>query len=206
MDLRTFIARDCLVRKTVEIKGKRFGRWLVQRRGKRATTENEVFWRCVCDCGEIREVADRSLLRGRSKSCGCLHKEIVTKIARKGPGVSGFNSLFTAYRSRAEKRKIAFTFSREEFHLQTSLPCHYCEAPPAQRQVGSRSGMTKSGLENSVYIFNGLDRIDSFGGYTPENCVPCCGRCNEIKMASTTADLFAHLERMLAIYNSRLAP
>jgi hypothetical protein len=27
----------------------------------------------------------------------------------------------------------------------------------------------------------GLDRIDSKKGYTKDNCVPCCGFCNNLK-------------------------
>ena len=34
--------------------------------------------KCKCKCGTIRNVKVRHLLEGKSKSCGCLHKEIVS--------------------------------------------------------------------------------------------------------------------------------
>lgn len=39
------------------------------------------FWLCKCNCtnGTIREVSQNSLLQGKSKSCGCIQKEIATK-------------------------------------------------------------------------------------------------------------------------------
>jgi len=32
-------------------------------------------WKCKCDCGNIRIIRSECLLRGRTKSCGCLRKE-----------------------------------------------------------------------------------------------------------------------------------
>lgn len=37
------------------------------------------FWLCQCKCGTVKEVSQNSLLQGKSKSCGCLQKEIATK-------------------------------------------------------------------------------------------------------------------------------
>lgn len=36
------------------------------RRGK-------TVWECICSCGAIKEIRANSLLRGKTKSCGCLH-------------------------------------------------------------------------------------------------------------------------------------
>lgn len=36
-------------------------------------------WLCDCDCGTQIEVCTASLRRGRTKSCGCLQKEVATK-------------------------------------------------------------------------------------------------------------------------------
>jgi 5-methylcytosine-specific restriction endonuclease McrA len=32
-----------------------------------------------------------------------------------------------------------------------------------------------------LFIYNGLDRIDSNLGYSVANCVPCCTKCNYAK-------------------------
>lgn len=39
--------------------------------------KNGIKWFCQCDCGNNKLIASGSLLAGRTKSCGCLQKEIV---------------------------------------------------------------------------------------------------------------------------------
>ena len=60
-----------------DLTGKQFGRWTVlEYVGK---INNSHYWLCKCSCpkGTIRRVASCSLKSGKSKSCGCLHSEIV---------------------------------------------------------------------------------------------------------------------------------
>lgn len=40
-----------------------------------------------------------------------------------------------------------------------------------------------SAVAHSEYVHNGVDRVDNALGYTPDNCVPCCSRCNYAKRA-----------------------
>lgn len=34
------------------------------------------YWKCICECGKIKSIRLGELLRGRSKSCGCLAREL----------------------------------------------------------------------------------------------------------------------------------
>ena len=55
--------------------GQKFNRLTVlEITNKRGGTE--VLWRCKCDCGKETLVRGRSLTDGRTKSCGCLQKEL----------------------------------------------------------------------------------------------------------------------------------
>lgn len=56
---------------------KRFGRFLVTGKYGHAAPSIQKYV-CVCDCGNERAVAACSLLSGVSKSCGCLHREVIT--------------------------------------------------------------------------------------------------------------------------------
>ena len=52
------------------------------------------YWLCRCDCGVEKLVGKILLLNGRSKSCGCLQKELVAEMGRnnkgkKNPGITG---------------------------------------------------------------------------------------------------------------------
>ena len=40
-------------------------------------------WLCVCDCGVECAVISRSLLTGRTRSCGCLRQENAREQARR---------------------------------------------------------------------------------------------------------------------------
>jgi hypothetical protein len=57
-------------RKKDLIQGSKYNRWTVLDIGKRVG-----FSKCQCECGTIKEVDNSSLLRGLSKSCGCLNIE-----------------------------------------------------------------------------------------------------------------------------------
>ena len=53
------------------IEGQRFGLWTVLQ--KDITKKGEgTFYICKCDCGTIKSVSQYSLIRGLSKSCGCV--------------------------------------------------------------------------------------------------------------------------------------
>jgi hypothetical protein len=72
----------CLYPKFPDLIGKRFGRWTVieetEKPKDRKSSAN--YFLCKCDCGNERVVNGNSLIRGRSKSCGCLQKEIAHNV------------------------------------------------------------------------------------------------------------------------------
>lgn len=75
---------------------------------------------------------------------------------------------FYDYRYHANLREIDFNLSWEEFLTFWQIPCYYC---------------------NSKIPTIGLDRVDSDEAYCMSNIVPCCRRCNMMKMA-TPQDIF----------------
>lgn len=60
-----------------DLMGKTFGRLTVLEDTGKRTKSGLVIWKCQCSCPEhnIVEVPSSSLIRGGTKSCGCLHKE-----------------------------------------------------------------------------------------------------------------------------------
>lgn len=79
--------------------GQKFGRLLVlekiqsipgtqARHAASRGKNNHVKWICKCDCGIVVKVPGSHLIRGNSKSCGCLRNELASqrrKAAAKGP-------------------------------------------------------------------------------------------------------------------------
>ena len=82
--------------KAKDLAGRRFGRWLVfERAGK--DKYGYVTWNCICDCGNKRIVNSQNLIRKRSKSCGCLNRETISKrIGKKSPNWAGDKANYSA--------------------------------------------------------------------------------------------------------------
>jgi hypothetical protein len=168
--------------------GQRFGRYLVLEKvdkPKHLKKMKGTYWLCRCDCGNERIVIAKNLKAGTSQSCGCLAKELL----RKEYGEASFNKLFCQYICGARNRKYSFELSKEEFRFLTKQNCFYCGTSPSQEQKG----------DNGSYFYNGIDRIDSSKGYTMDNVVPCCGRCNEAKMEVPQQDF---LEWIKCVYKN----
>ena len=78
--------------KAQNIKGKRFGNLTVlEPTNRRDKNNGSVVWRCVCDCGNLKETTEAELKRGAVRSCGCIAqkfsrengKKVLTEQAKK---------------------------------------------------------------------------------------------------------------------------
>jgi hypothetical protein len=74
---------------------------------------------------------------------------------------------YATYRVNALKRGLVFELSFEDFLKFWQQPCHYCG--------------------DSIETI-GLDRVDNTKGYSPDNVVSCCTRCNRMKLKEAYAD------------------
>lgn len=71
-NLRNGNTTSCGCNRCPDLTGKRFGKLTVVSRSKRKGTQH--FWTCLCDCGNIVDVRSHQLMKGVTKSCGCLRK------------------------------------------------------------------------------------------------------------------------------------
>ena len=65
-------------KKLDDLTGKKFFRLLVlERSGTYVSNKGakSVLWKCVCDCGKVKNVTSSSLKYGGTHSCGCLRSE-----------------------------------------------------------------------------------------------------------------------------------
>lgn len=75
------------MRKAINLTGKRFGKWNVLK--FYSNKKGHYYWECQCDCGSVIFVAQTSLISGRSKSCGCFHRNLMSQ---KMKGKTGENA------------------------------------------------------------------------------------------------------------------
>lgn len=64
-------AREIQSQVKEDLTGKQFGKLTVLERVP-GNGPDGVYWRCICECGTIRNFSGHSLKRGTSQSCGCV--------------------------------------------------------------------------------------------------------------------------------------
>lgn len=130
----------------------RFGRWTVMSEPALGRVV------CRCDCGTERSIPVAPMLRGRSKSCGCLRAEILAVAS------------ITHWRSRSKIYKVwrsminrCETKSDTNFYKYGARGIKVCSRwrksfPFFLADMGERPAGTS------------IDRVDNSGDYEPSNC------------------------------------
>jgi hypothetical protein len=147
--------------KFVDLTGYRFGRLTVLECVGHYENDSHHRWKCRCECGKISIVAVNHLRCGRTRSCGCLQKQLAGQRARTHGMTKSLE-----YRSWLAMRK------------RCSDPKH-----PLYHRYGGRGilidfrWLGKNGFKHflddmgpSPSARHTLDRIDNDGHYEPSNC------------------------------------
>lgn len=171
----------------IDLVDKRFGRLLAIKVTGRNKHEHTV-WLCQCDCGNTTKVQRGSLVRGLTRSCGCLAREVTGNRRRLPKGEAVFNALIRSYRRHAKKANREFSLTEKQFREITKQNCHYCGQEPNQ--------VFKRNPYNGGYIYNGIDRIDNMKGYVIDNCVSCCELCNWMKRDLSQIEFLSHIDQI----------
>ena len=95
-------------------------------------------------------------------------------------------SKYGHYRASARRRNILWNLSKQEFLDLIFKNCHYCGSEPSLKAKASIH----------VAKVNGVDRIDSNGPYSADNCVTCCQQCNCAKGSMTLEGFLKWIERL----------
>lgn len=66
-------------RRARDYRGQRYGRLLVLVRDG-SDKFKAATWKCRCDCGRTTIVVGQELIKGTTKSCGCLQKELAREL------------------------------------------------------------------------------------------------------------------------------
>lgn len=143
---------------------------------------------CRCECGNIADVDLNALFCGNTKTCGNSHPRYEDR------SLPAFNQLYEhAYKRSALRRGTSFELTRAEFRSIISRNCFYCGAPPVEfKRV--------SGVQMSICMANGVDRVDNALGYTLDNVVPCCFACNHAKHVLTQEDFLLLANKIAALH------
>ena len=153
-------------------------------KGKRFTR----YYTCKCECGTISVHSGILMRSGGVSSCGCLKADTLRDNKRRAlpEGESAKRRTIDKYRMRAKLKGMEYRLSNTEFTVLSQKPCHYCG------DVKTNTSTTSGGK----FYYNGLDRVDPSGGYTIDNVVTCCRRCNIAKNDMPVGEFNAWVERV----------
>jgi hypothetical protein len=87
-------------------------------------------------------------------------------------------ALYKEYIKRSAKKDLEFALTKEQFQHLSSGNCFYCNK------------------SNTSTHSNGLDRKNNEVGYVVENCVSCCGECNQMKGSMSDTDFILNCQRV----------
>jgi hypothetical protein len=180
--------------KLVDLTGKRFFRLIVLKRADNAS-DGKTQWECKCDCGNVVAVRGNNLKSGHTGSCGCLYKEVHEKT--KATALSNLEHtaakcFLREYKKAANSRGYLWALSDEQALLLALSECHYCGAPPAIFKKVYRTEGKPNRISNLA--MNGIDRKDNSLGYTKNNSMSCCKRCNYAKRDMSYNEFISYLE------------
>lgn len=161
----------CIKGKTefVDLSGKRFGKLTVIKRAG-WSKHKVILWLCKCDCGN-ETIKQGSHLRG-GESVTCKVRGAHSKL---GDGEGAFRQFYRSTMHNAKKRGLVFEIPIDDARHISKQKCFYCGCPPSSRVKGLANRNVGD------YVYNGFDRVDNEGGYTLNNIVPCCKKCNGAK-------------------------
>jgi len=183
--------------KRLDLAGKRKGKLVVigySHSHIQPSGNKRAVWDAVCDCGNKTQISTSTFTHGKTISCGCYFKEIISSGANKKPfGEATFNSKYLSYKTRAKahRKKLSFTLTKEEFKNLITAPCHYCG------EIEYSTFKSKPNA-NGNFPSNGIDRLDSDIGYEYKNCVSACGICNMMKNDLNYDSFLTHLKKILS--------
>lgn len=168
-----------------DLTGEKFGRLVVEsfdkiERSKSGKSSWHRWW-CVCDCGVRKSIVRGNLTasNGATVSCGCFQREDVSRRQLHcwlTDQDRAKRRMYSTAVGRAKRSGRDFVIDYEEFVRLSGRSCYYCGSPPSNTHTFKSASKYEQRVAKENY--SGLDRVDNSKGYTLDNVVPCCKRCN----------------------------
>jgi hypothetical protein len=116
-------------------------------------------WLCLCDCGKEKLIYKYDVLRGTTKSCGCLQKQAVRDLNFKH-GMSGFCREYNIW---VTMRQRCLNPNNDDYKDYGGRGITICERWNDYQNFINDMGKSPTNKHS-------IDRIDNEGNYEPSNC------------------------------------
>lgn len=150
-----------------DLSGQKIGRWnIICRTSDRVSPSGTHYtrYRCVCDCGTIRDVDASSLSCGKSKSCGCLSRETSARVCRDNFKTHG-ETKTRLYQIYAGIKKRCTNKNASNYDDYGGRGISICDI-----WLDSWDEFREWSYANGYSDELSIDRIDVNGDYSPDNC------------------------------------
>ena len=157
--------------KVKDITGQVYGRLTALYRLDRTNKYYNSFWICKCECGNEVEVRLSQLTTGKTKSCGCLNRELSSK------RMKGSNHPMYGIKGEAHHKWNPNLTDKDRHDKRDTVEnCHF------RNSVFERDNYTcvvcgNKGILNAHHISNYYSDIDN--RYNISNGVTMCDKCHK---------------------------
>lgn len=126
--------------------------------------QGQILWNCICICGKTTSIVRASLISGKTQSCGCLNKELLTKRTDVNYHTTHGLSKTREYQAWADMKVRCYNQNNKHFKDYGGRGINVCTEwyysfPTFLQDMGWRPSTHHS-----------LDRIDNEKDYEPSNC------------------------------------
>jgi 5-methylcytosine-specific restriction endonuclease McrA len=168
----------------VDLIGKTYGCWtVISLVSKPSSNLHHCKWLCRCICGETKVRTGSNVKKSKHiQGCHCGFSN------RSRP----YEALYNTIANLAKRRHLEVSLSYEEYlEFTKTEECHYCGEILLWKAFGKMNG-------------HKLDRKDNSLGYSLENCVVCCPRCNRAKSNHFTYEEWVQIGALIKSWKTTL--
>lgn len=138
---------------------KRFGRLIALYPSH--TSGGRGAWVCRCECGNVTTALTYSLTSGKTKSCGCIRREVAAKKATKhGEANAPLYHVPNSMHQRCENPRA------HDYQWYGAMGVTVCDEWKLTEYPAFKAWALENGYRPGLTI----DRIDPGKGYSPDNC------------------------------------
>lgn len=148
--------------------GDRFGRLVViERAPDYVTASGKKYpqYLCRCDCGNVKTIDKRNLVKGFTQSCGCLRNERVAEVCGKhGDTDSRLYNVWCAIKRRCYNPTVP------EYKNYGARGIQMCDEWKDDYGAFMKWAYDNGYQQDAPRGVCTIDRIDNTKGYSPDNC------------------------------------